>query len=49
MKVQKLTRTEAESNLEFAGFIIFENKLKGTTTEVISELNQAGIRDGWSQ
>lgn len=45
MKVQKLTRTEAESNLEFAGFIIFENKLKSTTTEVISELNQAGIRN----
>jgi cation-transporting ATPase 13A3/4/5 len=45
MKVQKLTRAEAESNLEFAGFIIFENKLKGTTTQVISELNQAGIRN----
>lgn len=45
MKVQKLTRTEAESNLEFAGFIIFENKLKSTTTKVISELNQAGIRN----
>ncbi|CEJ54745.1 Putative P-type ATPase [Penicillium brasilianum] len=45
MKVQKMTRTEAESNLEFAGFIIFENKLKSTTTQVISELNQAGIRN----
>jgi cation-transporting ATPase 13A3/4/5 len=45
MKVQKLTRAEAESNLEFAGFIIFENKLKSTTTDVISELNQAGIRN----
>jgi cation-transporting ATPase 13A3/4/5 len=45
MKVQKLTRTEAESNLEFAGFIIFENKLKSTTTDVITELNQAGIRN----
>ncbi|KAJ5466756.1 cation-transporting ATPase [Penicillium diatomitis] len=45
MKVQKLTRTEAESNLEFAGFIIFENKLKSTTTDVIAELNQANIRN----
>ncbi|KAJ5888886.1 hypothetical protein N7495_008927 [Penicillium taxi] len=45
MKVQKLTRSEAESNLEFLGFIIFENKLKPSTTEVISELNEAGIRN----
>jgi len=45
MKVQKLKRDEAESNLEFVGFIIFENKLKSTTTRVITELNQAGIRN----
>ncbi|KAJ5169122.1 cation-transporting ATPase [Penicillium canariense] len=45
MKVQKLTRAEAERNLEFVGFIIFENKLKPTTSQVISELNQAGIRN----
>ncbi|KAJ5693339.1 cation-transporting ATPase [Penicillium macrosclerotiorum] len=45
MKVQKLSRAEAESNLEFVGFIIFENKLKPSTSSVISELNQAGIRN----
>ena len=45
MKVQKLTRTDAESNLEFLGFIIFENKLKPTTSHVVSELNQANIRN----
>ena len=45
MKAQKLSRTEAESNLEFLGFIIFENKLKPSTSRVISELNEAGIRN----
>ncbi|KAJ5126238.1 hypothetical protein N7476_009436 [Penicillium atrosanguineum] len=45
MKVQKLTRADVESDLEFLGFIIFENKLKPTTASVISEINQAGIRN----
>jgi cation-transporting ATPase 13A3/4/5 len=45
MKVQKMTREEAESNLEFLGFIIFENKLKPSTAGVITELNEAGIRN----
>ncbi|PLB51778.1 hypothetical protein P170DRAFT_443914 [Aspergillus steynii IBT 23096] len=45
MKVQKMTRTEAESNLEFIGLIIFENKLKPRTFETIKELSQAGIRN----
>lgn len=45
MKVQKMTRMDVESNLEFIGFIIFENKLKPSTASVISELNQAGIRN----
>ncbi|MCJ1256606.1 hypothetical protein MMC24_004430 [Lignoscripta atroalba] len=44
LKVQKMQRSEAESELEFVGFIIFENKLKPNTTGVISELNEAGIR-----
>jgi len=39
-----MQRQEAESELEFIGFIIFENKLKDQTTEVIEELNQAEIR-----
>lgn len=44
LKVQKMKREEAESNLEFAGFIVFENKLKDTTTEIIEELREANIR-----
>lgn len=45
MRVQKLTRTEVENGLEFLGFIVFENKLKPSTSRVISELNQANIRN----
>lgn len=44
IKVQKMKRDEAESGLEFMGFIIFENKLKPSTTGVIEELDRAGIR-----
>ena len=43
-KVQQMTRAEAESNLELLGFIIFENKLKDATKQVIKELNNASIR-----
>ncbi|MCJ1461071.1 hypothetical protein MMC28_011453, partial [Mycoblastus sanguinarius] len=43
-EVQQMKRQEAESNLEFLGFIIFENKLKPSTTGVIDELNDADIR-----
>lgn len=45
VKVQKMKREDAESNLAFVGFIIFENKLKLSTTAVIDELNEAGIRN----
>ncbi|KAF2086902.1 hypothetical protein K490DRAFT_57372 [Saccharata proteae CBS 121410] len=44
VKTQKMKREDAESDLDFVGFIIFENKLKPTTTGVIDELAQAGIR-----
>ncbi|MCJ1310192.1 hypothetical protein MMC25_003853 [Agyrium rufum] len=44
-KTQRMARADAESNLDFVGFIVFENKLKDTTTEVIDELNEAGIRN----
>jgi cation-transporting ATPase 13A2 len=44
VKVQKMKRTEAESELDFIGFIIFENKLKPTTAHVLQELEAAGIR-----
>lgn len=39
-----MNRNEAESELEFIGFIIFENKLKSTTADVLQELEVAGIR-----
>lgn len=44
VKVQKMKRTEAESDLDFMGFIIFENKLKPTTAGIITELGEANIR-----
>lgn len=39
-----MKREEAESELDFIGFIIFENKLKPTTAGVLDELSEAGIR-----
>ena len=44
-KIHRMKRSEAESDLEFLGFIVFENKLKSSTTCVIDELSQAGIRN----
>lgn len=44
VKVQKMKRAEVESDLEFIGFIIFENKLKPSTAGIIEELAEAGIR-----
>ncbi|KAF2112000.1 ATPase type 13A2 [Lophiotrema nucula] len=44
LKVQKMKREEAEKDLDFVGFIIFENKLKPSTTPVIEELERANIR-----
>ncbi|KAG6002331.1 hypothetical protein E4U21_003246 [Claviceps maximensis] len=43
VKAQKMTRSEVESDLEFIGFIIFENKLKPTTSGVIRELLDSNI------
>ena len=43
-KVENMKRHEAESNLDFLGFIIFENKLKPSTAGIIDELNKAEIR-----
>ena len=44
LKVQKMKREEAESDLTFLGFIVFENKLKPATTGIIHELAEANIR-----
>ncbi|KAI1827536.1 hypothetical protein F4861DRAFT_536103 [Xylaria intraflava] len=43
VKCQKMKREEVESDLEFIGFIIFENKLKPTTAAVLKELNESNI------
>ncbi|KAK2598982.1 hypothetical protein QQS21_005587 [Conoideocrella luteorostrata] len=43
VKAQKMTRSEVESNLDFIGFIIFENKLKPTTANVLKELLDSNI------
>ncbi|KAL2429098.1 cation-transporting ATPase [Exophiala dermatitidis] len=44
-EIQNMDRSEAESRLQLLGFIIFENKLKEITTEIIEELNEARIRN----
>lgn len=42
--VNDYDRTEMESQLTFAGLIVFENKLKPQTQPVIKTLNNAGLR-----
>ena len=39
-----MERKDAESDLDFVGFIVFENKLKPTTSGVLDELTEASIR-----
>ncbi|SCV05899.1 LANO_0H17634g1_1 [Lachancea nothofagi CBS 11611] len=41
---QKVTRDEIESNLEFLGLIVFENKLKSATIPTLFKLREAAIR-----
>ncbi|KAG7123368.1 cation-transporting ATPase like protein [Verticillium longisporum] len=43
VKVQKMKRDQVESDLDFVGFIVFENKLKPTTTSVLRELHESNI------
>jgi len=43
-RVQRMKRQEAESNLVFLGFIVFENKLKPSTAGVLAQLRNARIR-----
>lgn len=38
-----MSRTEVESDLDFVGFIVFENKLKPTTAAVLEELLASNI------
>ena len=44
-ELEKMDRSEAESWLQLTGFIVFENKLKDITAEIIEELNEAKIRN----
>lgn len=41
---QKVSREEVEMNMEFMGFIIFENKLKKATEPTLKVLHNANIR-----
>jgi cation-transporting ATPase 13A3/4/5 len=43
-RAQRLKRREAESDLVFLGFIVFENKLKPSTPGVLAQLRDARIR-----
>ncbi|KAF7562565.1 hypothetical protein G7046_g1558 [Stylonectria norvegica] len=43
VKAQKMTRSDVESDLDFIGFIVFENKLKPTTAAVLEELIASNI------
>lgn len=43
VRAQKMTRTEVERDLDFIGFIIFENKLKPSTAGVLRELKESNI------
>lgn len=43
VKVQKMSRADVESDLDFIGFIVFENKLKPTTADVLEELLASNI------
>jgi cation-transporting ATPase 13A3/4/5 len=43
-RIQTVEREEVEKDLDFAGFIIMENKLKPITTEIIEVLQRAAIK-----
>jgi cation-transporting P-type ATPase 13A2 len=43
VKAQKMKREDVEAGLDFVGFIVFENKLKPTTTAVLRELRDANV------
>jgi len=43
VRAQKMSRADAEHDLDFVGFIIFENKIKPSTPAVLAELGYARI------
>ncbi|KAJ3209585.1 hypothetical protein HDU67_006068 [Dinochytrium kinnereticum] len=44
VKLMRMKREDIEKNLDFLGFIVFENKLKPGTTPIVQELKMASIR-----
>ena len=44
LSAQKIARDDVESELNFLGLLIMQNKLKPATKGVIEQLNQANIR-----
>lgn len=44
VNIKSLERGDAENDLSFAGFIVFENKLKASTKDTLKELRSAAIR-----
>lgn len=44
LKAQKMARSDVEANLDFLGFLVFENKIKPVTKGVLSTLHNANIR-----
>ncbi len=43
-EIQSITRDQAESGLQFLGFLVMENKLKEVTSGVIENLRNCNIR-----
>src|SRR2546421_4777854 len=43
-RAQRMKRQEAEAELVFLGFIVFENKLKPSTPGILTQLRDARIR-----
>ena len=44
IKIQRMERSEVESNLEFLGLIVLENRIKKETKPVITQLQGANLR-----
>lgn len=44
LKIQKTSRSDIESGLQFLGFIVFENRIKPTTKRIIESLRRATVR-----
>ena len=43
VEARRMSRDEAEQDMNFAGLLVMQNKLKPETTPTLSDLNQAKI------